>query len=254
MTKAATDAVSRGDVGRGDLGRDGSGLRPDLQVIADLIPPNTKVLDLGCGNGELLDYLVQHKRVRGRGIELSEAGVLACVRQGLSVRQGNLQEGLADYPSNSMDYVVLSQTLPFLDDPAMIVQEMLRVGRTAILSLPNWGHWRCRLELLLTGRIPQAGDLPQSWDAAPRWQAGASASCGLARPSVASGRAGERKRSPHAPRPPLRGLRCPAPTTGLPSRRPRQPAPDQAIRPGPRCAPSPARGCRRRRGRAVGPC
>jgi methionine biosynthesis protein MetW len=171
MTKAATDAVSRGDLGRGDLGRDGSGLRPDLQVIADLIPPNAKVLDLGCGNGELLDYLVQHKRVRGRGIELSEAGVLACVRQGLSVRQGNLQEGLADYPSNSMDYVVLSQTLPFLDDPAMIVQEMLRVGRTAILSLPNWGHWRCRLELLLTGRIPQAGDLPQSWDAAPRWQA-----------------------------------------------------------------------------------
>lgn len=146
-------------------------MRPDLQVIADLIPPNAKVLDLGCGNGELLDYLVQHKRVRGRGIELSEAGVLACVRQGLSVRQGNLQEGLADYPSNSMDYVVLSQTLPFLDDPAMIVQEMLRVGRTAILSLPNWGHWRCRLELLLTGRIPQAGDLPQSWDAAPRWQA-----------------------------------------------------------------------------------
>ena len=171
MTKAATDAVSRGVVGRDGSGRDGSGLRPDLQVIADLIPPNAKVLDLGCGNGELLDYLVQHKRVRGRGIELSEAGVLACVRQGLSVRQGNLQEGLADYPSNSMDYVVLSQTLPFLDDPAMIVQEMLRVGRTAILSLPNWGHWRCRLELLLTGRIPQAGDLPQSWDAAPRWQA-----------------------------------------------------------------------------------
>ena len=148
-----------------------TGLRPDLQVIADLIPAGTKVLDLGCGNGELLEYLIQHKKVRGRGIELSEAGVLTCVRRGLSVRQGNLQEGLADYPTNSMDYVVLSQTLPFLDNPAMVIKEMLRVGTSAIVSLPNWGHWRCRLELLLTGRIPQAVDLPQAWYAVPRWQA-----------------------------------------------------------------------------------
>lgn len=146
-------------------------LRPDLQEIADLIGPTTKVLDLGCGDGQLLDYLIRHKRVRGRGIELSEEGVLACVRRGLSVRQGNLQEGLADYPAASMDYVVLSQTLPFLDDPARVVQEMLRVGKRAIVSLPNWGHWRCRLELLLTGRIPQARDLAQPWYVAPRWQA-----------------------------------------------------------------------------------
>ena len=146
-------------------------LRPDLQVIADLIAPATKVLDLGCGNGELLEYLIQNKKVRGRGIEISEAGVLACVRRGLSVRQGNLQEGLADYPSNSMDTVVLSQTLPFLDNPAMVIKEMLRVGKSAIVSLPNWGHWRCRLELLLTGRIPQAVDLAQAWYEVPRWQA-----------------------------------------------------------------------------------
>jgi methionine biosynthesis protein MetW len=146
-------------------------LRPDLQVIADLIPAGAKVLDLGCGNGELLEYLIQHKKVRGRGIELSEAGVLTCVRRGLSVRQGNLQEGLADYPTNSMDYIVLSQTLPFLDNPAMVIKEMLRVGTNAIVSLPNWGHWRCRLELLVTGRIPQAVDLPQAWYEVPRWQA-----------------------------------------------------------------------------------
>ncbi len=146
-------------------------LRPDLQVIADLISPATKVLDLGCGNGELLEYLIQQKKVRGRGIELSEAGVIACVRRGLSVRQGNLQESLADYPANSMDTVVLSQTLPFLDDPALVINEMLRVGKSAIVSLPNWGHWRCRLELLLTGRIPQAVDLPQAWYEVPRWQA-----------------------------------------------------------------------------------
>ncbi len=146
-------------------------LRPDLQVIADLIPASSKVLDLGCGNGELLEYLIQQKKVRGRGIELSEEGVLACVRRGLSVRQGNLQEGLADYPANSMDVVVLSQTLPFLDNPARVIQEMLRVGKGAIVSLPNWGHWRCRLELLFTGRIPQAVDLVQAWYEVPRWQA-----------------------------------------------------------------------------------
>jgi methionine biosynthesis protein MetW len=148
-----------------------NGLRPDLQEIADLIAPASKVLDLGCADGALLDYLIQHKQVRGRGIELNEEGLLACVRRGLSVRQGNLQEGLADYPSASMDYVVLSQTLPFLDDPAKVLQEMLRVGKHAIVSLPNWGHWRCRLQLLMSGRIPQAQDLPQPWHAAPRWQA-----------------------------------------------------------------------------------
>jgi methionine biosynthesis protein MetW len=145
-------------------------LRPDLQVIADLIPPGARVLDLGCGAGDLLDYLVGRKRVRGRGIEIGEEGVLACVRRGLSVRQGNLEEGLADYPTGSMDVVVLSQTLPFLDDPAMILQEMLRVGRSAIVSFSNWGYWRCRLDLLLTGRVPKAADLPQEWYETPRWQ------------------------------------------------------------------------------------
>lgn len=146
-------------------------LRPDLRIIAGFIPEAARVLDLGCGNGELLEYLVRCKRAKGRGIELSEQGVLACVHRGLSVRQGNLQEGLADYPNRSFDFTVLSQTLPFLDDPEMILGEMLRVGERAVVSFPNWGYWRCRLELLLTGRIPQAPDLPQSWHAKPRWQA-----------------------------------------------------------------------------------
>lgn len=145
-------------------------LRTDLQVIAELVPPEASVLDLGCGDGELLDYLICHKYVSGRGIELSEAGVLACVRRGLSVRQGNIEEGLADYPDGSFDYVILSQTLPFLDNPVVILQEMLRVGKHAIVSFPNWGNWRCRLELLLNGRIPQGPDLPQPWYEAPRWQ------------------------------------------------------------------------------------
>ena len=146
-------------------------LRFDLNVIADLVPPQSKVLDLGCGDGALLQYLSQQKQIKGRGIELSEAGVLACVRRGLSVRQGNLIEGLADYPANSFDYVILSQTLPFLSGPAMILQEMLRVGRYAIVSFPNWGYWRCRLHLLLTGQMPPAPDLPQAWYDTPRWQA-----------------------------------------------------------------------------------
>lgn len=146
-------------------------LRPDLHIVAELVPPGARVLDLGCGDGALLEHLVQAKKTKARGIELSEAGVLACVGRGLSVRQGDLQEGLADYPAQSFDYVILSQTLPYLDDPAMILREMLRVGERAIVSFPNWGFWRCRLDLLITGRIPQAPDLPQSWCDSPRWQA-----------------------------------------------------------------------------------
>ena len=146
-------------------------LRPDLQIIAEFIPNGARVLDLGCGDGVLLEHLARNKGATARGIELSEAGVLACVGRGLSVRQGDLQEGLADYPAHSFDYVVLSQTLPFLDDPAMILGEMLRVGERAVVSFPNWGYWRCRLELLVTGRVPQAPDLPQPWHEKPRWQA-----------------------------------------------------------------------------------
>jgi methionine biosynthesis protein MetW len=148
-----------------------SELRSDLRIVADFIPGSAKVLDLGCGDGELLEYLVRQKEIKGRGIELGEAGVLTCMRRGLSVRQGNLQEGLADYPDGSFDFTVLSQTLHFLDDPEMILGEMLRVGQRAIVSFPNWGYWRCRLELLTTGRMPQAPDLPQSWHQKPRWQA-----------------------------------------------------------------------------------
>jgi methionine biosynthesis protein MetW len=136
-----------------------------------MIPSGASVLDLGCGDGALLEYLKRVKAVRGRGIEQSEAGVLACVRRGLSVRQGNLLEGLADYPNHSFDCVILSQTLQFLDDPPATLSEMLRVGRSAVVSFPNWGYWRCRLELLGLGRIPQAPDLPQPWHEGPRWQA-----------------------------------------------------------------------------------
>ncbi|MCC7361046.1 MAG: methionine biosynthesis protein MetW [Anaerolineales bacterium] len=146
-------------------------LRPDLQAVAALVPANARALDLGCGDGALLEHLKIEKGVQGRGIERGEAGVLACVRRGLSVRQGNLQEGLADYPDKSFDVVILSQTLQFLNDPMMILGEMLRVGRLAVVSFPNFGFWRCRAHLLAYGRIPQAPDYPHAWYDTPRQQA-----------------------------------------------------------------------------------
>jgi methionine biosynthesis protein MetW len=146
-------------------------LRSDLQVLGTLVPSDARVLDLGCGEGDLLHYLMTEKGVKGRGVELDEQNILSCVRKGLSVRQGDLAEGLADYPNASFDYVILSQTLHFLDDPAMILHEMLRVGERAIVSFPNWGYWRCRLELLLRGRVPQARNVFEQWYESPRWQA-----------------------------------------------------------------------------------
>ena len=143
-------------------------LRADLSAVAGLVHTGEKVLDLGSGDGTLLRYLIDARQIVGRGIELSEAGVLACVGRGLSVRQGNLDEGLGDYPDQSFDTVILSQTLPYLDDPSFIVCEMLRVGRRAIVSFANWGHWRCRLGLLFTGRTPLAPGLPQPWNVSPR--------------------------------------------------------------------------------------
>lgn len=143
-------------------------LRPDLLAVAGLVEPNEKVLDLGCGDGSLLRYLQDHRNAAARGVELSEEGVLTCVRRGVSVRQGNLNDGLSDYPDGSFDTVILSYTIPYLNDPAFVIGEMLRVGRRGIVSFPNWGHWRCRLDFLTRGRAPVAPGLPQAWDEAPR--------------------------------------------------------------------------------------
>jgi len=143
-------------------------LRPDLLTIAGLIQSGEKVLDLGCGDGTLLKHLMETRGIVGRGVELSQQGVLTCVRKGVSVRQGDLHEGLGDYPDQSFDTVILSPTIPYLNDPEFIIKEMLRIGRRAIVSFPNWGHWRCRLSLLVTGRIPVTPGLPQPWDTSPR--------------------------------------------------------------------------------------
>ncbi len=141
--------------------------RSDLKAIASLVPAGSLVLDLGCGDGDLL-LLLSERGVRGRGVELSEEGVRNCVRRGLSVLQGDVDEGLADYPDHSFDYVILSQTLPYLDQPQFVLQEMLRVGRKAIVSFANPGHWRCRIWTLLAGRSAEGLLVGQPWYASPR--------------------------------------------------------------------------------------
>ncbi len=143
-------------------------LRADLQAIADLIQPDEKVLDLGCGDGSLLRHLIDIKHITGRGVEIAEAKVLACVRNGITVRQGDLIEELRDYRDRSFDTVILSYTIPYLNDPAAIIKGMLRVGQRAIVSFPNWGHWRSRLNLLLTGHMPNVPGDDEPWYAAPR--------------------------------------------------------------------------------------
>lgn len=125
-----------------------SATRSDWDAIVSLVPPGAKVLDLGCGDGALLDQLVREKQVEARGVELSEESVRAAIRRGLSVRHGNIEEGLADYPDKSFDYVILSQTLAYLDHPVPVVRDMLRVGRHAIISFEHAGNWRLRARAL----------------------------------------------------------------------------------------------------------
>ncbi|MFQ5775847.1 MAG: methionine biosynthesis protein MetW [Kiloniellaceae bacterium] len=138
-------------------------LRPDLQLIADMVAPKTRVLDVGCGDGALLDYLVHVKDVTGRGMELSQKGVNASVGQGLSVIQGDADKDLKDYPDIAFDYVILSQTLQATHDPRHVLDHLVRIGRRAIVSFPNFGYWRVRLRLLFAGRMPSASCRPAAW-------------------------------------------------------------------------------------------
>ena len=142
-------------------------IRVDLQVIADMVTGGARVLDVGCGDGALLDWLVHNKNVDGRGIEWSQAGVNACVRQGLSVIQGDAETDLRDYPSDAFDYVILSQTLQATFDPKTVLAEVVRIGRRAIVSFPNFGVWHIRLLLLATGKMPVTDSLDSAWYETP---------------------------------------------------------------------------------------
>ena len=138
-------------------------IRVDLQLIADMVQPGGRALDVGCGDGALLAYLVNFKRVDARGMELSQAGVNACVANGLSVIQGDADTDLRDYPDDAFDYVILSQTLQATRQPRAVLENLLRIGRRAIVSFPNFGYWRMRLQLLIGGHMPRTESLPATW-------------------------------------------------------------------------------------------
>lgn len=138
-------------------------MRADLQVVADLVPPGSEVLDLGCGDGSLLEHLITDRGCRGSGVEISDEGFHACLERGVAVLQGDIDQGLDGITDDHYDVVVLSQTLHALRRPAFVVQEMMRVARCAVLSFPNFGHWRARAHLVLRGRMPVSRTLPHPW-------------------------------------------------------------------------------------------
>jgi methionine biosynthesis protein MetW len=138
-------------------------LRADLQLIAEMVPMNARVLDVGCGDGALLSYLAEVRGVDGRGIELSQAGVNACVTRGLAVIQGDADTDLADYPSDAFDDVILSQTIQATRNPKAVLENLLRIGRSVTVSFPNFGHWEVRLNLLFGGRMPLTPALEEAW-------------------------------------------------------------------------------------------
>jgi methionine biosynthesis protein MetW len=138
-------------------------IRFDLQVIADWIEPHSKVLDLGCGRGDLLAWLATNKQITGTGIENDKEKAAYCIARGLSVLQGDLNDEVDDYPDKSFDYVILSQTLQQIFEPARLLYSLSRIGRRVIVSFPNFSHYSIRMQLLFKGRAPKNDQLPYSW-------------------------------------------------------------------------------------------
>ncbi|MFM2100537.1 MAG: methionine biosynthesis protein MetW [Pseudomonadota bacterium] len=142
-------------------------LRPDLQIIANNVAANTRILDVGCGNGDLMAALRDTKQVDARGMELDSSNVADAVARGLSVIQGNADTDLADYPDGAFDYAILSQTLQTTMRPDLVTEQLLRIGKQAFVSFPNFAHWRVRLSLLWGGRMPVTRLLPIAWYETP---------------------------------------------------------------------------------------
>ncbi len=144
-----------------------SGRRWDHEVIERIITPGSRVLDLGCGNGELLERLIHQKGVQGQGIEIAPEKVYECVARGVSVFQADLDKGLPGWPDNSFDFVILEETLQTVHQPVKVLSEMIRVGKRGVVSFPNFGYWHVRLELGLGGKMPIIESLPYPWYATP---------------------------------------------------------------------------------------
>jgi methionine biosynthesis protein MetW len=137
------------------------------KLISSLIKNDAKVLDVGCGNGSLLIFLENEKKINGHGLEISHQGVQECLAKGLSVLQGNADTDLTNFPENSFDYVILSRTLQATHKPKEVLKQMLRIGKSCIVSFPNFAHWKCRLDLLLKGEMPMTKTLSEPWYQTP---------------------------------------------------------------------------------------
>jgi methionine biosynthesis protein MetW len=155
------------DLTMAEAARGPGGSRVDLLMVSEMVEHGARVLDVGCGDGELLRLLSETRGVDGRGIELSREGVNECVAKGLAVIQGDADTDLADYPNDVFDYVILSQTLQATRRPRYVLEQMLRIGRRAVVSFPNFGHWKIRLQLGFGGHMPQTDNLPYAWYDSP---------------------------------------------------------------------------------------
>ena len=142
-------------------------MKKEFKVISDLLPKNVRVLDVGCGDGSLMSHLIKEKNIEARGLELKKENVTKCIYKGLPVIEGNAETELHQFPNQSFDFVILSQTLQAFYNPEKVLKDLLRIGKSVIISIPNFGYWKVRTSLLFFGKMPITKTLPNSWHNTP---------------------------------------------------------------------------------------